>query len=284
MKTSGRAFTLIELLVVIAIIALLLGILLPSLKKIQDNAAMKVCQNNARQISIAANNYTNDHDQILPHGYTGPISSSPWVCYPLYEDLTAEPSPYTLEGRIRGIRAGTLWPYLQNEDVYHCPKDNRQSFLQGGFRTYSFSQMVNGSTSGSDLLWYGPTAKKISELRQPSLRLLVVEEADPRGFNIGTWVLLGTKPSGQPGGATTPNFSDPLAYWHANGCVLGFADCHAEPYSFKEIDTIKWLKWNEQKAREGGTAILWYTKTPGITILDASLNRDWVFFKKIYCF
>lgn len=44
-----RGFTLIELLVVIAIIALLMGILVPVLRKVREQGKDVVCRNNMRQ-------------------------------------------------------------------------------------------------------------------------------------------------------------------------------------------------------------------------------------------
>lgn len=56
-----RAFTLIELLVVIAIIALLTGILLPSLGKAREAARTLKCKINMRSIDFAMNLYREDN-------------------------------------------------------------------------------------------------------------------------------------------------------------------------------------------------------------------------------
>jgi len=63
---SRRAgFTLIELLVVIAIIALLVGILLPSLAKARQAARKSVDQSNQRQFLIGMANYATDFRDTL---------------------------------------------------------------------------------------------------------------------------------------------------------------------------------------------------------------------------
>jgi prepilin-type N-terminal cleavage/methylation domain-containing protein len=54
------AFTLIELLVVIAVIALLIGILLPSLASARKTARLDICLSNMRQMGTALTSYAGD--------------------------------------------------------------------------------------------------------------------------------------------------------------------------------------------------------------------------------
>lgn len=67
-RRRRRAFTLIELLVVIGVIALLIGILLPSLAAARETARTTQCTSNVRQLAIASVNYSADYKGLYSTG------------------------------------------------------------------------------------------------------------------------------------------------------------------------------------------------------------------------
>ena len=76
-RQALAGFTLIELLVVVAIIALLVAILLPSLKEAREQARVAVCQSNLHQLNVGFYTYGEDTRGYLPpmayagYGYKG---------------------------------------------------------------------------------------------------------------------------------------------------------------------------------------------------------------------
>jgi prepilin-type N-terminal cleavage/methylation domain-containing protein/prepilin-type processing-associated H-X9-DG protein len=67
-NASAEGFTLVELIVVVAIIALLASLLLPGLARAKDLAKTTSCKNNLRQLGIALNLYTLDHERFPGNG------------------------------------------------------------------------------------------------------------------------------------------------------------------------------------------------------------------------
>ncbi len=88
---SDRGFTLIELLVVIAIIALLMGILMPALSRVRNQARGVACQASLHQWTLIWKMFTDDRDGYFHQGLGGEQQTSdgrwPVVMQTEYADL-----------------------------------------------------------------------------------------------------------------------------------------------------------------------------------------------------
>ncbi|UCG58254.1 MAG: type II secretion system protein [Phycisphaerales bacterium] len=233
-----RGFTLIELLVVIAIIAVLMAILMPSLRLARDQGRFINCVNNLRSLSLAWFMYQDDNDNKLVDGHV-PRSASfkdksqfPdafWVEPPQDEATTymGDSNP-TVEHEWWGIKRGALYRYVKEIDVYRCPSDQRKrNPLQATWRSYAIAGGMNGEEKYPG--WTGRAIKWYSEIRNPATKYVFVEESDNRGWNMGSWVL-------DPVGG---RWIDPLAIWHNKRSCLGFADGHAEKHRWLDERTIE---------------------------------------------
>jgi prepilin-type N-terminal cleavage/methylation domain-containing protein len=139
------AFTLVELLVVIAVIAILAGLLLPSLSGAKQRALAVNCLSNSRQLQIAWQNYaTDNHDKIVLNGsqqiLTGPVETLPpsfylsWInTYGALGGSGVLGSTNTLDGLNYNQMAttGLLWPYVSGLGIYRCPAQNQVVLTYG---------------------------------------------------------------------------------------------------------------------------------------------------------
>ncbi len=226
-KRNG--FTLIELLVVIAIISLLLSIIVPSLRMAKRKASMAACLTHVKQISTAWFMYKEDAKDKIPG--SDPGQQYAWVRHPI--DLSgATPSAVatspvvTDEDEIRGIQAGVLYEYLKSNEVFRCPMDQRKSLFDGSniYRSFSMPQCLNYAPSLANVT----QIKQYSQIRSPGTKFMLLEEAEIRNYNFGSWSF--GAPEYTSGGELL--WWDPLAVTHGDSSTLGFCDGHAENHKW----------------------------------------------------
>jgi prepilin-type N-terminal cleavage/methylation domain-containing protein/prepilin-type processing-associated H-X9-DG protein len=229
-KKNIKAFTLIELLVVIAIIAMLMGILMPALQAARDHGRRTHCQSNTRTLSLACIIYAEDYDYRLVNSKAktvGEYSSNPDMDHPWV--LVPDHSHATVEQKVDALKKGALFPYTgKTEEVYRCPADQRLKMPNiDAYRTYSIVDGINGGSWPSH-----KSVKRLTEISRPAEKYIIVEDYDPRGYNMGSWTM----------DIEGRSWMDPLAIWHNNRSTLGFADAHAEIHPWHDKSFLEWCQ------------------------------------------
>lgn len=242
---KNKAFTLIELLVVIAIIALLLSIVVPSLRLAKQKAASVVCMTNAKNLALGWFCYKEDnHGHIMSANMGGLEDSRGVVKVPgwINEPYNTTPGDrectgstvVTDEDEIRGIEGGALYPYLKSPGVFNCPADkviSRYDFTEK-FVTFSIPISLNGWDSQSDC--YNLQIKKFSEITSPSTRYNFVETAEERNWTMSGHFVIG---SPEYTGMNTWGWWNPMAVNHGDSSILGFCDGHTEAHKWQDSFT-----------------------------------------------
>ena len=156
MRKSG-AFTLIELLVVIAIIALLMGILIPTLNKARNMAQGAACKANLKNYTLAVQMYLDDNEQRFPEPATCYFSQA--TAFPVESGLSSYIHVRWCNGNVdlksHPEYGGNLFPYLASAKAFICPtyktaavRNSEDHFYQadaaniGKYERNSFAAMV----------------------------------------------------------------------------------------------------------------------------------------------
>ena len=235
---NPRAFTLIELLVVIAVIALLMAILIPVLRSAREQGYRVVCLSNLKQLTLAWLTYASEYDSRMVKGRAfgrdshGAIVRESWAGTAFQSMSRSE--------LIQDPNKGALWPWIQDVDIYRCPRGRAGHLL-----TYTIVASANGNnnvegtylpyTGGSEWTRLGKRVgstvlllRKLTEIVSPGAgqRAVFVDQAQLSSLFYVNYLY------------PKWDWGSPPPIHHSDGMTLSMADGHAEHWKWKGLETV----------------------------------------------
>lgn len=250
----SRGFTLVELLVVIGIIALLMGILLPSLNKARAMSRQSKCLSNLRQIGIVNSMYANEwKGWCLPGhwgwsppapGWTGsttpPATFVPGVTDTWHGWANVWDFQKNLSAQRNGRNLTTYFPAsLMCPDATVCYTIG----AYGGYPiVYSYGMNTSDQPSIVPTLW---TGWKMSQVRSPAEKIFFADalgdisygSSGPPDKAPNTMKYLDQQLGGAGWGEVhyPPDHSNILCYRHNLGANVLYFDGHCDWQSYKGL-------------------------------------------------
>ncbi|MFO1477051.1 MAG: prepilin-type N-terminal cleavage/methylation domain-containing protein [Verrucomicrobiota bacterium] len=242
---QGRGFTLIELLVVVTVIAILAGILLPTLAKSKARAQGVFCLNNTKQLTLAWVMYADDHNGRLAYNLGSSASvgvavkpgSAPMNMNWANNILTWGLEPDNTNAD-KLVESG-LGPYTAKAaSVYRCPSDHAVSEIQRSatwmsrVRSYSMNAMVGdaGGFSQTGVNVNNPDYTQffsVTAIPQPSGIFIFLDE-HPDSINDAYFL----------NKAYSYEWHDLPASYHNGAASFSFADGHSEMHRWLSSTTM----------------------------------------------
>ena len=231
-----RGFTLIELLAVAAVVIALACLRLPALAKTKPHGELYVCQNNARQLALAALVYSEDFNGKWVGNGRGTdtlvdVLNPPAGFVEKYWSEGREQDVLTDENRANALASPKfclLAPYLKSTGSYHCPSDkpvviaNRTFFRVRNFGMNLFFGWNDLATFANEPSAAFKVFRKVSEVPRPAAFFLYGE--------IHPYSICRPAFGTHPGGGSL--MSHYPANYHGRITTFSFADGHAEGHKW----------------------------------------------------
>jgi hypothetical protein len=194
-------FTLVELLVVIGIIALLIGILLPTLSRVRDSGNAVKCASNLKQLFVAFQLYSNTFNgYCMPAQAIGGSSSQYWwlgsetLGRALGMQLGANQNPNTIAERLRLMLDCPANDRERSTLTDNFAFDYTYNMNLGDFRGQVGTSYINANgtlTNNTSYASYQQAHKFKRWTEVPGNVLVLVESSSPRQIDDERFDTLG---------------------------------------------------------------------------------------------